>query len=418
MQSSAMRHASVKNRDFVILGLENWDDPVGSKNASNISKQIAKDNRVLFVNLPIEIATIIKKPFCPLTKKKVEVLLGAKEDIQQLDKNLWQFYPKAVSKSINWIRNNFIFDLLNRQNSKKLAQKIREAIDILGFKDVILINDNELFRCFYLKEYLKPALYVFYIRDFITHVNYWSRHGRRLEPQILRKADLVIANSTYYTEYSRQFNPNSFFVGQGCNLSLFQPSKIINIPVDMNAIKANGKPVIGYAGALTALRLDLEVLEYLASNKPEWNFVMVGTEDDYFKNSLLHTLDNVFFLGQKRIEDIPAYIYNFDVCINPQDLNRITMGNYPLKIDEYLSMGKPVVATKTRAMELFAGHAYLVNSKEDYIIFIEKALKEDNKKIAQERRKFASSHTWEESVNNIYRAIVETETNNMLQGRF
>jgi hypothetical protein len=33
-------------------------------------------------------------------------------------------------------------------------------------------------------------------------------------------------------------------------------------------------------------------------------------------------------------------------------LNETTKGNYPRKIDEYLAMGKPVVATKTIAMDI------------------------------------------------------------------
>ncbi len=46
------------------------------------------------------------------------------------------------------------------------------------------------------------------------------------------------------------------------------------------------------------------------------------------------------------MKELPGYIQHFDVCINPQKLNPITIGNYPLKVDEYLAMGKPVVATR------------------------------------------------------------------------
>ena len=38
-------------------------------------------------------------------------------------------------------------------------------------------------------------------------------------------------------------------------------------------------------------------------------------------------------------------------------VNAVTQGDYPLKIDEYLAMGKPVVATRT-PMALFADYAY------------------------------------------------------------
>ncbi|HAI83429.1 MAG TPA: glycosyl transferase family 1, partial [Chitinophagaceae bacterium] len=87
-----------------------------------------------------------------------------------------------------------------------------------------------------------------------------------------------------------------------------------------------------------------------ATAKPEWSLVLVGPEDEAFKQSALHQLPNVHFLGSKQPEALPEYVAAFDVCINPQLLNEVTIGNYPRKVDEYLAMGKPVVATQTEAM--------------------------------------------------------------------
>jgi hypothetical protein len=39
--------------------------------------------------------------------------------------------------------------------------------------------------------------------------------------QLIKNADVVVTNSLYYTEYAREFNPNSHMVGQGCDVSLF-----------------------------------------------------------------------------------------------------------------------------------------------------------------------------------------------------
>ncbi|MFC7669776.1 glycosyltransferase [Hymenobacter humi] len=57
----------------------------------------------------------------------------------------------------------------------------------------------------------------------------------------------------------------------------------------------------------------------------------------------------------------------FDVCTNPQAVNEVTIGNYPLKIDEYLAMGKPVVATATRAMDMFADYVYLPRNAQEWL---------------------------------------------------
>jgi hypothetical protein len=68
-------------------------------------------------------------------------------------------------------------------------------------------------------------------------------------------------------------------------------------------------------------------------------------------------------------------------------------------------MGKPVVATKTEAMSVFAGHTYLAVTKEDYTQCIKRALDENNPALAAKRREFALTHTWTNSVNEIYKAI-------------
>jgi glycosyltransferase involved in cell wall biosynthesis len=76
---------------------------------------------------------------------------------------------------------------------------------------------------------------------------------------------------------------------------------------DLSAVKAAcktiieniKKPIIGYIGALYKLRLDLDLIEFIAKSKPEWNIVLIGPEDDSFRQSPLHKLSNVYFLGLK-----------------------------------------------------------------------------------------------------------------------
>ena len=91
--------------------------------------------------------------------------------------------------------------------------------------------------------------------------------------------------------------------------------------------------------------------------------------------------------------------------MNPQLKNDITKGNYPLKIDEYLAMGKPVIATRTIAMKLFEDYTYLADKPEDYSGLVKKALKENSKEKEEQRIAFANSHTWENCVNKVYEII-------------
>ena len=209
----------------------------------------------------------------------------------------------------------------------------------------------------------------------------------------------------YLANYCRKFNPHSYYVGQGCDVSSFDKKLIRDVPEDISGIR---KPIIGYIGALYKLRLDIEIISWLARQRPDWSIVLIGPEDEAFKNSDLHKLSNIYFLGSKPQPRLPLYLNSFDVAINPQILNEVTIGNYPRKIDEYLAMGKPTVATRTEAMSVFEGYTYLASSREEYLDYIDLALKENTLQKEADREAFARGHSWEANVNEIYKAIEST----------
>ena len=395
----------IKNRDIVIVGLQPWDIEIGS-NCKNIAAEFAKNNRVLYVNAPLDRFTAIKQKEKPSIQKRINIIAGNQPDVIKIESNLWNLYPRCKIESISSLKYNFIFDILNKRNNKIFAREIQKAINELGFKDFILFNDSDMLRSFYLKEILKPKTYVYYTRDNLVSMAYWKKQGIRIEAKHMKKADLVVANSTYLSKLAKEFNPKSFYVGQGCDVSAFNPQNVKGIPEDIKDIKG---PIIGYIGALLTVRLDIGIIIHIAKERPDWSVVLVGPEDENFKKSELHQLSNVHFLGNKNGDELPNYLSVFDVAINPQVLNDLTIGNYPRKIDEYLAMGKITVATKTEAMSVFAEHTYLANNKEEYIELIDKALKENSPEKEKARIKFADEHTWENNVKEIYKYIEDAE---------
>ncbi|HEV7620304.1 MAG TPA: glycosyltransferase [Flavisolibacter sp.] len=392
----------VQNKDIIIVGLQPWDNDIGS-NCKNIALEFSKHNRVLYVNYALDRITAKREKTNPAFKTRFEIIKNKSENLFQVNDNLWNLFPVQTLESANWLPFTFLFRIVNRWNNKRFAKDIKRAIKRLKFKDYILFNDSDMFRSFYLKELLQPALTIYYTRDNLMGVPYWFKHGRKIEPELFAKSDLVVANSTYLANIAGKYNSNSFYVGQGCDIEDFNRQRISYIPEDIFSIK---KPVIGYIGALYNLRLDLNLLEELVNEKPEWNFVFIGPEDNSFKNSLLHRKNNVHFLGLKEAKELPAYLNAFDVALNPQRINEVTIGNYPRKIDEYLAMGKPVVATKTGAMDIFAEYVYFASTAQEYKLQIQKALRENNEELEKLRIDFAKQHTWENSVAEIYKAIL------------
>lgn len=386
----------IKGRDIVVVGLQSWDISIGS-NCKNIAWELAKYNRVLYVNRSLDRISAIRLRKDIEIQNRLRSLRREDDDILPIAPQLWTLNPRTILESTNWIPFPWLFDKFNKLNNQRVAKQIRLALERLGFRDPLLFNDNDFFRAFYLDEMLPDISgHIYYIRDNLTSQPYFARHGARLEPALMAKADAVVANSAYLADYARKYNPSSFDIGQGCEFEHFLLKEAPEKPAELAVL--NG-PVIGYVGALITSRLDISILEQIATAHPEWNLVLVGPEDDDFRRSALHRLPNVHFTGGKPVTQLPAYIYHFDVCINPQILNEMTIGNYPRKVDEYLVMGKPVVATRTVAMQMFAEHTWLCDDAAGYIRSIREILSAPPSREKEEARKvFALSHTWENSV--------------------
>jgi glycosyltransferase involved in cell wall biosynthesis len=388
----------MKNRHIVIVSLQSWHSNIGS-NCINIAKEFSKENKVLYVNRAADRNSIIKKIIKQKTDTEISESSLYRYSLENPINNLWVLNTGVVLESINWLPNPF-FDYFNKQNGNKFANSIKNAINKLGFDDIVLFVDNDFIRAQYLPDLLDVNSFVYYIRDHLITQPYFKRHGARLESKICKRADVVVANSSYLAEYASKFNHKCFDIGQGCDFTYFNPTILYEMPEELKGLTG---PIIGYVGALVSFRLNINMLEKLVSKRRDWNWVFVGPEDNEFMASELHKYPNAFFLGRKNEKELASYVSFFDVCINPQLVNEITIGNYPRKVDEYLAMGKPVVATYTEFMKGFLPWVRLCKNNQEYELAIEESIEETNNIVLKEMRQdFALMHTWESSVNKIY----------------
>jgi teichuronic acid biosynthesis glycosyltransferase TuaH len=391
-----MESKMIKGRDILVVGLQPWDIAIGS-NCKNVAKELSQFNRVLYVNRALDRISLIRLKDDHKIKTRVKSLKKEADDINSIAPNLWTLDPRTVLESVNWIPLAPVFDFVNKINNKRLAKEINQAIKRLGFKNVLLFNDNEFYRGQYLIELLPEVTdCIYYSRDNIATHPFFVRHGKRLEPSLMAKASMVVTNSDYLEDYGRKYNPQTYNILQGCDFERFFPETPFTLPEEMAHIKG---PIIGYMGALIVSRLDIKILEHIATARPEWSIVLVGPEDSTFRKSKLHKMSNVYFLGNTTEVRVPQFIQFFDVCLNPQLVNGMTIGNYPRKLDEYMVLEKPVVVTETLAMKLFDGYIYQCKTKEEYVTAIEQALAEDpNSEIRKARKEFALTHTWDTSL--------------------
>lgn len=393
----------VEGRDFIFTGLQPWDLPIGS-NARDIACEVSKHNRVLYVNTPLVYLEGRGSERQDVVRRR---LVAAKRDtpLRKINDNLYVLDMPFRVLPVNALPDGRLFDIANKLNNRRIFNYVKKVADSLGFSDLVHFIDNDIYRSYYSKEYLWPALSIYYRRDNVLASDYWQRHGRRLEPGLVAKSDMVVGNSSYLADWAREYNPLSADIGQGVDLSCYD-----NVTSDVKPVPGLGnvpRPIIGYLGHLTAARLDPDLVYALAQRNPAVSFVMTGSEDDVFLSHGLHRLANVVFTGPVSPDMVPWYINVFDICINPQKVNETTVGNYPRKIDEYLALGKPVVATRTPAMEMFSNYVALCDTQDDYQAAFDRILSGWRPAAADECVRFAHTHTWEASVSALYATIRE-----------
>ena len=199
---------NIAGSDIVIIGQQPWDTEIGS-NCKDMALEMSKRNRILYVNSPIDRITRLIGKNDVKVKKRIAVLHGKESGLVKINDNLWNLYPDCMVESINWINIGYIFDAFNKRNNRIFAEAIKRALNELKFQNHILLNDSEMFKGFYLKDYLNPSLSIYYSRDYMLAVDYWKKHGERLEPLLISKSDICIANSTYLTDYCKKYNSNS-----------------------------------------------------------------------------------------------------------------------------------------------------------------------------------------------------------------
>ena len=129
----------VKDKDFVIVGLQPWDNPIGS-NCINIAKEIAANNRVLYINPPMDRGTLLKKNDEDryIFQRRTEILSGKTENPRKVQGNLWIYTPTRVLESINVLPDGFIYDVFNKRNNRIYAREVKSVIRKLKFENFFL----------------------------------------------------------------------------------------------------------------------------------------------------------------------------------------------------------------------------------------------------------------------------------------
>jgi teichuronic acid biosynthesis glycosyltransferase TuaH len=386
--------------DVVIISTSRWDNPYSSVGFS-FAKEFAKNNRVFYIDHPFSLNELATQySHNPNIKPRIPALLFGKSAYRKIDglpDNLTIVTPK-LTLPINWLNEGYLYNLLWELNERAAIDALRKTIKDFDIKRYVFFNS---FNPFYFKKIpadIKPLVKIYQTIDDITQETYIARHGVRLEHEAIVNADVSFGTSKELTKLIARYSSNVFCVPNAADFTLFQKAATEKLERPKELIGID-KKVICYTGNIGS-RINYGLLKKVAVTNPDKLLLMVGpVSNNDHKEFGLDQLPNVLMVGAKDISELPSYLQHSDCLLIPFEYSTLTKSIYPLKINEYLTAGKPVVATAfSEDIQDFSDVAYIAKTEEEFLVKIEQALQENNPAKIKERIAKAANNTWQARV--------------------
>lgn len=385
------------DRDIIYLfGAHSWEWI--ARRPEHIARELAhQGNRVLFVETPFDfdLKNIDWRRLWSASNRTIAAERLSKGGVQRIENNLWVYRtPFVLPRRPGIIRT---------VNMLLLKRAVRRAAREIGFSaPVLLLGDERGSECIgSFGESLVCYDSVDEETGFTADVKQKNEIRLRVE-HLVARVDVVLASSRKLYDDKRTLNSHTHLVPNAVDADAFL-SGDLSLPPELAGI---AHPIFGFTGYLEEW-LDLDLIEYLARLEPSWNFVFVGPSR--IDTGLLRSLPNVHLIGRQAYREMPRWINAFDACIIPFKVNSLTDAVNPLKLYEYLLLGKPVVTTDFHEMRFCDGQVLRAASPLAFAAHLHEiaAGQGIDAPAADRRRQWAMQNTWKMRVNDIMRIIDE-----------
>lgn len=213
---------------------------------------------------------------------------------------------------------------------------------------------------------------------------------------MLNYADMIISTSKKLVQQTEEYvkkyctiSKPVYYLANAVDDELFEPRKQYEKPYDL----ITGNKTLLYYGSLWGEWFDWDIIKSIANSNEKISINLIG---DY--TPIMHIKEempsNVHFLGIKRQDQLPAYLKYSDFALLPFKPGKI--GDYvsPLKIFEYISMDKYILATNLPDIQNYP-KTFICQKTEDWIDKINNIdVTISNKDETSKRDVFISNNNW------------------------
>jgi len=386
------------NQQYDILCVSSIDwDHIWQGHQEIMSMLAADGHRVLFVE-----NTGVRAPALgdlPRVRKRILTWWRATKGFREERQNLFVYSPLLLpfpySRVARWINGYFMFRALRRWS------------EIIGFHRPVVWSFLPTPLALDVINAVDPRLTIYYCIDDLANSSHGARKIVSSEEKLFKRADLVFVTSEKLRQRAAAFRPDVHLFPFGVSFERFE--RVRNLaappPVDMASLP---RPIAGYVGGLHQW-VDQQLIVDTARRMPDVSFVLVGPEQSDI--SLLKTCPNIHLLGQRSHDEVPAYVKAFDVALIPYRLAEYTANVYPTKLNEYLVMGKPVVATDLPEIRRFNDtHGAVVriaSNAEAFSADVRGALEDGSPQAVERRIAVAQENSWRSRLDRMRALISE-----------
>ena len=372
-----------RSRDILCISSIDWDF-IWQGHQEIMSTFAASGHRVLFIE-----NTGVRPPHLrdlPRVRQRIANWWRSTKGFRQVSDNLFVYSPLIVplpySRLARWI------------NRSLLLRSLRRWMAATGFHRPITWTFLPTPLARDLINRLDSELTIYYCIDDLASSSPEASRITASEEQLFREADLVFVTSEQLRQRAARFSHAVHLFPFGVSLEAFEAVRAAAEPPPAD-IASIPRPVVGYMGGLHQW-VDQSLLCDVAASMPDASFVLVGPEQTDM--SALRQQPNVHLLGRKPHADVPKYVKAFDVGLVPYRLSEYTANVYPTKLNEYLAMGTPVVATDLAEIRRFnADHGDIVAIASDapaYVDAIRRALAGTSPADRARRIAVARENSW------------------------
>ena len=392
----------ISKESILIIGSVDWI--TNWQTQHRLANNLSVNNKVLFVeNTGVR---NVRLGDIGRIKDRIDNWKKSTKGFTQISKNLIVLSPIVFP-----FPHNFFFSKIN---AKILSIYLNNSSQILDFKPTILITFLPTKLSLEIKKFINCKINIYYCANEMKGIKNQNKLIDNSEKEFFKNSDHIFVISKNLEKKAKKFSNNVSLVPTGVELNKFNYLKVKKRKI----LKQKNKFIVGYVGSITEV-FDIDLVDFLVKKNPQFDFVFVGRS--YINITKLKKNKNIFFKKEISHNQVPAYIKSFDIGIIPYKVNDFTNSVYSCKLNEYLSMGIPVVSTCTKEIILynrkFGNVISVAKNYEQFSLFLSKEIKQNNLKLTKKRIYVAKKNSWQSRYNFINSQISKIQINKFLDNQ-